>query len=296
MGSLFGGLLAAKDRDIVLVDRNEDHVTALSEDGLRLQRMDGAVDSIDVTATTDPADVQPVDVLIVFVKSHETAEAMGTAEPLLSSRPTVLTVQNGLGNPETIAEFVPKSDIIAGTTTMGAVLLGPGRVRQAGAGATKIGRYFGSNDDRVDRVAAALRSADIETTVVDDVNAAIWEKVLINVGINAPSALASVRNGQLAETEAGRHVLERAISEAIAVARAEGVTLEDSVVESAMAVAKDTASNHSSMRQDIEANRVTEIDALNGAITQRAQSHDIDVPVNETLTRLIQLAEAGFDD
>lgn len=296
MGSLFGGLLAIAENDVSLITRSRDHVSAVNDRGLLVEWMDGTEQLIEVSATTNPADLDDPDLLVVFVKSYDTDGALESAKPLLDGNPTVLTLQNGLGNPETITDYVPEESVVAGTTSMGAVFEEPGRVRHAGAGQTVVGRYFGVNDDEVDRIATALTRAGAETTVAGDIQEAIWEKALVNVGINAASALARVRNGAFAETEPGKALLERAIAEGATVARAEGLTVADDIVDRATDVATVTSTNHSSMRQDVESKRRTEIESINGEIVRRAQAHDVAVPVNRTLTQLIRLAEEGYDD
>lgn len=293
MGSLFGGLLAADGHEVTLLVRSADDAETVRRDGLLVEEPDGEDVRVSPAATADPAAVDAVDLLLVFVKSYDTATAMAGAEPLLAPEPTVLTLQNGLGNAEAIADHVPGERVLAGTTAQGAIYEGAGHVRHAGAGHTVLGRYFGPNDETVERVAAALTDAGVETEVVADVRDAVWEKLLVNVGINAATGLARVRNGLLAESEPGRRLLERAIGEAARVAEAEGRTLPEDPVASAVEVATATTDNRSSMWQDLAASRRTEIGAINGAVVERAERHDIDVPVNRTLTDLVRLAEAG---
>lgn len=294
MGSLYGGRLATSGLDVTLVDTWEEHVDAIRTDGLRISTEDGA-ETVDVGATTDPGSVGPVDLVVLFVKSTATATAMADVDGTdLLEDADVLTLQNGLGNPETIAEFVPEQRVIAGVTSHGATLEGPGRVFHAGRGPTRIGRYFVENDERVAAVADAFREAGFETEVIDAVETAIWEKVLVNVGINAPTALARVKNGALASTDPGRRVVERAVIEAADVARTEGHEVRADVVEHVLGVADATGENRSSMLQDVEAGRQTEIERLHGSIVERAETAGIDVPVNRTLADLVRLAERGY--
>lgn len=292
MGSLFGGLLAADGHDVTLVDVWEEHVRAINENGLAVATPDGEERRIDVPAVTDAGSVGSVDLVVVFVKSTHTEDAIRDAGPLLDDA-DVLTLQNGLGNPETIAEYVPEERIVAGVTAHGSTLEGPGRIVHAGEGATTVGRYFAENDAAVERVADALTAAGIDTDVADDVRDAVWEKVLVNVGINAITALARVRNGRLADTDPGGRLLEAAVTEAVAVARAEGRSIRDDVVPYVREVAEATGENESSMRQDVETGRETEIERLNGEVVRRAERHGIDVPVNRTLSDLVRLAERG---
>jgi 2-dehydropantoate 2-reductase len=295
LGSLFGGLLAAADADVTLLGRDGDHLDGVAADGLRLTHPDGSTETVDVETATDPGVAAGADLLVVCVKSYGTEDAMRDVSPHLDDA-DVLTLQNGLGNAETIADHVPRQRVIAGTTTHGANLTGPGHVRHAGTGDTTVGRYFAANDDRVERVAGLLTEAGVETTVTDDPETAVWTKVLVNAGINAATALARVDNGALVEAEPGERLLRRAVEEGVAVAQAAGVDVPADVVERTRDVAARTASNRSSMRQDVERGTRTEIEALNGELARLAAEHGVDAPVNETLADLVRLAEGGGRD
>ena len=292
MGSLYGGLLSRADCDVTLIDIWDDHVQTIRNDGLSIETPDGSHWRIKMDATTDAATVDDVDLVIVFVKSTQTAEAVAEAEYLFTGA-DVLTLQNGLGNPEAIAETVPEDRVIAGVTSHGSTLRGPGRIRHAGQGKTTIGRYFTSNDDTVHSVSQALTAAGIVTDTSDDVTTHIWKKVLVNVGINAVTALARVKNGHLANTDSGTELATAAVQEAAAVANAEGHAIGDAAESHVLSVAEQTAANRSSMLQDIEADQQTEIETLNGEIVRRGERHGIETPINRTLTNLVRLAETS---
>lgn len=328
MGSLFGGRLAAGN-DVTLVNRGAEHVAAINERGLiivddtgedsvsgddddsstddRPSAADGVsvrTETVDVPATTNPADVGTVDLLVLFVKSHQTAAAMADAAPLIGPETAVLTLQNGLGNAETIAERVPEARVLAGVTTHGAIRETPGRVRHTGAGDTTLGRYFDGDetardeggrlaDERLRAIADRFTAAGLPTEIVDDAPTLLWEKALVNAGINAPTALARVTNGQLSDTGPGRRLVERAVTEAATVARANGYDVREDAIDYALSVAERTAVNRSSMLQDVEAGRRTEVEALYGAVVERGERVDVDAPVNRTLADLVRLAEAG---
>lgn len=293
LGTLVAARLAANDTPVTLVGRSGAHLAAIREKGIRLVEEDRS-NRIDVTVTTDHETVEGADWLLVAVKSYDTATAMADVAPFLAGVP-VLTVQNGLGNAETIAEFVEPEQVIVGTTAHGASIPEPGTVRHAGVGKTVIGRYFAPNDGTVESIAETLTSGGIETQVTDRPRDAVWEKVLVNVAINAATALARVPNGHLVRYESGERLLHRAIEEGVAVASAEGRTVPPDVEERAATVARQTATNLSSMRQDVESGSKTEIEALNGEIVSRGRDHDVDTPVNRTLTDLILLAETAPD-
>jgi 2-dehydropantoate 2-reductase len=295
MGSLFGGRLAQAGMAVSFIDVWEEHVDALNDAGLVIETSDGTERVSDVRATTSPGSVGPVDLLLVFVKSIHTRDALVDATPLLDGA-DVLTLQNGLGNPETLAEFVDESRVIAGVTAHGSTMVGPGHIRHAGSGQTTIGRYFVENDDRVTAIAERFAAAGIDTTVSSEITDAIWEKVLVNVGINAATALARVRNERLTTADPGQRLVDRAVSEAAAVADAEGIDIRTDIVDHVLEIADRTGSNRSSMRQDVEAGRTTEIETLNGAVVNRAEAHGIDTPVNRTLADLVRLAETGSNE
>lgn len=295
MGSLFGGTLAIAGHDVTLVDIWEEHVQTLNEDGLTISTQDGDDRIIDITATTDATTVDSVDLMMVFVKSIHTESAIEDAAPILDEDTDVLTVQNGLGNAEAIAAHVPEDRIIGGVTSQGSILEGPGHITHAGESPTTIGRYFTDNGAAVERIADAFTKAGIETDVTESVRDVVWEKVLVNLGINAATGLARVTNGAIEATDPGRNLAEAAVSEGKAVAEDEGRTIRDDIFDHVLEISEETAPNKSSMRQDLEADRVTEIEKLNGVVVQRAERHGIETPVNRTLTQLVRLAEQEFE-
>jgi len=287
MGTLFAGVLRAGGNDVTLIDRDPETVAA-AEAGLRVE---GETElDVRVPATTDSESVD-ANVVFLFVKAHDTGVALESAGSLLDSA-AVCTLQNGLGNPETVASFVPEERVYAGTTAHGATEVGPAHVRHAGAGKTTMGRYFTSDGGLAKRIAARLSAAGLETEFTRTPEEAIWEKALVNAGINAPTALARVENGAL-DGGAGERLLRRAVEEGAAVARAAGRSPPEDIAERALDVARSTGSNVSSMRADAEAGRETEVEALNGELVRRGEEWGIDTPVNRTLSDLLRLAYRG---
>jgi 2-dehydropantoate 2-reductase len=201
----------------------------------------------------------------------------------------VLTLQNGYGNSDLIAEVVPKSRILIGTTSHGATVLGTGQVQHGGVGETIIGALTDENRSIILDVQKMFQQAGIETTLSENPLGLVWGKVLINVGINALTALYEVKNGQLLDSPAARLLLKDAVSEGERVVRAMGICLPYAdPVEHTLKVAYRTAENISSMLQDIKNGRNTEIAFINGAIVKEGKQRNIPVPINEMLVRLIQ--------
>lgn len=295
MGALYGGLLADAGADVTMTDVWQEHVDAMNEEGLTIEQpaTDDPPLTVDVTATTDPGEVAPVDLAIVFVKSTHTGAAVENATPLIGADTDVLTLQNGLANPEAIAEHVPDERVLGGVTTFSSETVGPGHIRHTVIGESKFGRYFATHDEGVEAVAERFAAAGLNPEIVDDPAEAIWEKVLLNIGVNPVSALARVRNRVILDSAGGFRVLERAIREGIAVANAEGQSFDGEVLEDVEAVIDNAGDSKPSMCQDVEAGRRTEIETLNGEIVRRADERGIEVPVNRTLSDLVRLTERG---
>ena len=294
MGSLFGAYLAKAGAAVTVVDVWPEHVAAIRGQGLVLSEAAGD-EVVRLDAALGTGGMEPVDRVILFVKSAATQAAATDAAALLRPGGRVLTLQNGLGNAEVIAEIVGAERVLAGTTAQGATLLGPGRVRHGGSGETHIGRLFGEVDEFCHEVARLLTNAGLPTVVEPDVRSLIWGKLIINTGINALTALLRLRNGQLAEQAETRQLLALAVEEAVKVARAAGVQLPyEKPLEKVLAVAVATGQNQSSMLQDILRGSPTEIAVINGAIVREGERLGVATPVNRTLTLLVQALEKNL--
>ncbi len=288
LGSLLGAFLS-RAHDVTLVARR-DHAEAVNRAGLAVE---GRTTSIArVAAVTDVASAPIPDLVLVTVKSYDTAAAATDAARLLGPSTLVLTLQNGLGNVEALAARVPAPRLLAGATTIGATLLEPGRVRHAGTGYLRLGSPSG-NREAAARACAALSVAGLSPEVVDEVEGEIWAKVVVNAAINPATAITGLSNGALLEIPALKDLLARAAEEAIEVARAEGVALPpDDLVVRALRVAELTAPNKSSMLQDVERGRRTEVDAISGEVVRRGVAVGVDTPVNRTLWALVKGIES----
>jgi len=280
LGSLLGGLLA-RDHAVTLVGRDP-HVETVTESGLRLSnRIDATVEP---EATTDGTNLS-ADLAVVTVKSYDTEQAATALAT--GSFDAALSLQNGLGNEAALANALD-CEVLAGTATYGARLIEPGRVECTGVGEIILGAPSGGASARAERVARAFRDADVETSASEAMPRRLWEKVAVNAGINPVTALARVPNGALAAPPA-REIARRAAKETARTARAEGVDLSDDAALAALeGVVETTAENRSSMLQDVAAGRRTEIDAVCGAVVERAENHGVDVPTNELLAGLVR--------
>ncbi|MDR2527791.1 MAG: 2-dehydropantoate 2-reductase [Synergistaceae bacterium] len=297
MGSLYGGTLAASGCGVVFIDVWKDHVDAINQRGLVIEEPGGAKTVRGARAVSKASDAGTADLVIVFVKATATEEAMREALPLVGEKTSVLTLQNGLGNVEKLCKVVPASRVIAGTTGHGATLLGPGKIRHAGVGDTVIGELDGSRSPRVEVVATLLKKAGMTVKISENVLGLIWTKLIVNVGINALTAVTGLKNGRLTDFPEMEVLMKAAIDEACTVAKAKGVALEIAEpFEHTRNVAKKTGANRSSMLQDILAKRQTEIAVINGAIVEEGKKLGISTPINALLTSLVLVRQQTYEE
>ena len=295
MGGLFGAMLGPFAQ-VRLCTTNAEHALAINRDGLLLTGMDGALRRVPVTALTDPAQSdRPADLILVCTKARSTEAAAQTARQLLAEDGLTITLQNGLGNLERIAAVVGPARAAAGITAQAATLLGPGRIRHAGSGPTVLAAAPGQSGQstKMAAVAELFNRASIETRIAEDGAALLWSKLIVNVGINALTALLRAANGALAQVPECERLMAEAVAEAVAVAQALGVNLgPEDQLDRVRQVCTLTAANRSSMLQDILRGRPTEIDVINGAVVARGREVGVAAPVNALLTQLIQALEA----
>ncbi len=293
MGSLFGGMLSAVT-EVTLLDPWAEHVDAMQRDGLRIVELDGRETTIPVTATADPAAVPEVDLVIIFVKSHGTRQASQWASRFLAPGGLALTLQNGFGNGEMMAEVLGADRVVAGVTSHGATLLGPGRVRHAGCGPTHIATRP-EIAARLAEVAAVFEQAGFEVHLSDDLESLVWGKLIINVGINGLTAILRVPNGQLVEIPAASALMAQAVAEAEAVCQAKGISLPyDDPLGCVQEVARATATNRASMLQDVLRGVPTEIGVINEAIVREGKRLGVSTPVNEFIVTTIRAIEGSY--
>ncbi len=280
LGSLVGGVLA-REHEVTLVGRDP-HISAIAAGGLTIT---GEIETV-VSPSARTTVPKSADLVVVCVKSFDTHDA---ADALAGcSLDGVLSLQNGMGNESVLADEL-SCPVLAGTCTYGARLSEPGAVECTGIGDITIGPHDGGQSSFTDRVSVAFDDAGLDVAVSSAMARKLWEKLAVNAGINATTALARIPNGALLDGPT-TEIASQAARETARVARTQGVNLDEGeTVERTLAVAEATAKNTSSMQQDILAETRTEIDAINGYVVEQA---DEPVPVNETLTALVRGWEA----
>jgi len=302
MGCLFAAFLSKSltcsgrqdNEEIWLLDRQKERAQKINQQGIIVEGISGNWQA-KVRATADAQDIDKADLVIICVKSYDTKEAAISTKSLVGEDTRVLTLQNGIGNIEIIGEVVGNDRVIGGVTNQGATLLAEGHIRHAGKGETVIGRIDGKIPVEMRSIREIFNKAGLETRISRDIKGLLWSKLIINVGINALTAITRLNNGRLIEFEGTRKILREAVTEAIRIAKRKRIKLiYDDPLAKVEAVCEATATNVSSMLQDVLRKRRTEIDFINGVIVRQGQELGIPVPVNSILLDLVKTIEASY--
>jgi 2-dehydropantoate 2-reductase len=291
MGSLFGGRLHEGGADVVLLDVNQPHLDAINRDGLRLVT-DGHDRHIRLPALRPEQAPTPPDLLMVFTKSFQTADALAAVQPRLMAHTYLLTLQNGLGNRERLASVVAEDHILIGMTDYPADYRRPGYVESHGDGVIRLRCADGIERPILDRITAAFSAAGMDCQIDLNVEAAIWQKVAFNTALNGICAVLGCTVGQIAAAPEGPTLARACVDEVLSTAGALGIPVDRAAAHAAVAHALATHGGHKpSMLQDLLAGRRTEVDAIHGEVIARARRLGLAAPVSETLYRLVRLAE-----
>lgn len=290
LANLFAARLAATGVRVTLLGTWTEGLEALRTHGVRVAGSDGIERAYPVCATANPADCVGARHALVLVKSWQTERAARQLAECLSLDGLALTLQNGLGNREKLAQALGTDRVALGVTTTGATLVGPGHVRPGGEGTISLGAH-----PRLDPLVGQLQRAGFVVEVVPETDDLLWSKLVINAAINPLTALLRVPNGELLARPSARTLMTLAAQEAAAVATALGrrLTYADPVA-TATDVAQRTAANHSSMFQDVLRGAPTEINAICGAIVAAGEKNGVPTPVNRTLWLLIEALDKEY--
>jgi 2-dehydropantoate 2-reductase len=292
VGLLWASRLARAGASMGILDHRPERAALLDAEGIRLEDAQGETHLL-VPASADPRQaLAGTDLALVCVKAYHTQTVANTLAKHLPAQARALTLQNGAGNVETLVQALGERRVLGGITSEGATLLGTGRVRHAGQGQTHLGPSQGAADDFCRELAALFNRAGFACQVAEGVQNLIWTKLIINVGINALTAILGVPNGRLLELPASRELMARAVAEALAVGQALGVAfLHPDMQETVAEVAQRTAANISSMLQDTRAGRRTEVEFINGYVVAAGKALSLACPINQTLTSLVLAQE-----
>ncbi|MDH3347480.1 MAG: 2-dehydropantoate 2-reductase [Desulfobulbaceae bacterium] len=279
---------------VCLLDYNKERAAELREKGIWLEQSQWS-GRVWLEVSAEPKSLGIFDIVFLCVKVPAVEAALEHFSVLVGPDTLVVGMQNGIKHPELIANAGGIAAL--GVTSEGVTLLAPGRVAHRGRGLTRLGllgKESSRSVKRLNELAVMLNGADLITEVVDSVVHYLWAKLLVNVGINALTAIHDIPNGELLKSEHLTRKMELAVREATRVAFAYSVPVVGDPVADVVAVCRSTADNISSMLQDVRKSRFTEIDAINGAIVQAGKKLSIPTPVNDELTASVKALEKSY--
>lgn len=284
LATLFAARLSEAGHSVSMLGTWKSGLKALQENGARIVDGNGNERAYKVHATDDPREVSGTKHALVLVKSWQTERAARQLKESLADDGLAITLQNGIGNKETLIRDLGSDRVSLGITTTGATLVGPGLVKIGGEGVISL-----EQNQALGPLEAALRSSNFNLQIVDDAKSLMWGKLVINAAINPLTALLRVPNGELLSRPLARKVMSALARETAEVAKAEHVHLPfNNPVDAAEDVARKTATNMSSMFQDVRRGAPTEIDAICGAVTMRGKKHGIKTPYNRACWQLVR--------
>jgi len=291
LGCLTAYFLARGGHGVTLVGRNAARLAAIRDKGLT-RVADGTEHTVAVDTAPAAAAAPEADAVLLCVKSHDVEAAARSLAPVVTGRSVVIALQNGIGHHGVLARILPRHAL--GVTAVGATLTGPGRFRFGGMGETRLGFTFAasSGDERaLAATAAAMTRAGLAASVSDDIIADVWNKLIVNIGINPLTAIHGCANGELLARPELRRLQQQAVAEAARVAEAKGIAITGDPAAMVRDVCRKTCANISSMLQDMRAGRRTEIDAITGALVAEARTLGVAVPVNTALLDRVRAME-----
>lgn len=291
LATLFAVRLAQAGRAVTMLGSWPAAVNNLNQDGARLLLPDLRELCSPVRAVTTPQQAGVFDLALVLLKSWQTPRAARQLSECLRPQGLALTLQNGLGNLETLRSFLGEERVAVGVSTLGAALLGPGLTRQGGEGVLSLQAH-----PRLEPMVSILRAAAFSVEVFPDAAPVLWGKLVVNSAINPITALLQIPNGNLLTHPSLRALMSALARETALTAQACGVQLPfDDPAQAVELVAQKTATNYSSMAQDVRRGAPTEIDAICGAIVRAARQHDLKTPLNWSMWQLLSAKMPEID-
>ena len=288
MGSVWAASLAAAGNEVSVVDVSEEIVEAINSGGLTVEVKDGTT-TARMPATTNPDEVGPVQAVFFFVKANHTASAAKLSAPLVEPSTTIVSLQNGWGNADVLAETYDPEQIVVGVTYSSATVSAPARVAQTGAGPTYVGPFADdSGMDRAESISDLMSGAGFESQAIPKVKTEVWKKLILNAATLPTAALTNLRAGELEAQGPMLELVDAITEEAVQVARAQGYEIEvGERVEQIHQTLEGAGMGKPSMLQDAETRRKTEIEVINGAVVRAAEESETEAPLNQAMVALV---------
>jgi len=292
MGSVYAALLGAAGHEVWAIDAWREHVDAIRARGLRLEGASGDR-TVPMAATTDPAEAGECDLVIIATKIMHVEQAASSARSLIGPGTLVLSIQNGLGGPDITARVLGRDRVLVGVVGgFGASMKGPGHAHHNGWELVRLGEFSGPVTPRLEQVAEVWRSGGFRVKCFDDIDQLVWEKLICNVTFSGPCAVTDRTIAEVMDDSDAWAVAASCAREAFRVGQAKGVHLDiDDPEAYVRAFGSKIPNARPSVLLDHQAGRMSEIDAINGAIVRVGGELGIDTPTNATITALVRAKE-----
>ena len=292
MGSVYAGLFASAGHEVWAIDTWREHVEAMRSNGLRLEGASGDR-TVKLNATTDPKDAGKCDLVVLATKAMHVQQAASSITSLLGGETPVLSIQNGLGGPETAASVLGREKVMVGVVGgFGASMRGPGHAHHNGMELVRLGEFGGPITPRLRKVEDAWKSAGFRVKVFDDIDQLVWEKLLCNCAYSGPCGLSEGTISDVMNDPDLARLSADCATEGFRVARKKGVRLG---FDDPVAYVRDFGSKIPNARPsvllDLIAKRKSEIDVINGSIPRVGAELGMEAPVNATVTALVKAKE-----
>lgn len=298
MGSLIGGLLANNGVDVTFVDPWEEHVNAINKNGLVMKVIGEKEETINAKATTNPGDVGIVDAVIFLAKGVDTERIIKESLTMIGKDTVVLTLQNGLGNVEKIAEVVDVSQVAFGVIEFSSILESPGIIRyELANGEIYTNTANGEKNAKFEQIIDIMSKSGLNATVSEHAEKRVWDKLVINANYNVLCAITGLKIGALMGQEAGVQLMEGITKELVEVANKKNIALNyEECMDHLLVLGKQVSNHYPSMAQHVARKALTEIDFINGAVVREGKKVNIPTPVNETLVKILKVVENTYGE
>lgn len=278
VGGYFGARLAASGLEVAFIARGR-HLEAMRRDGLKVKSIQGDL-LIRSQFASDPAEVGPVDLILFCVKSHDTDEAAAKLAPLVGSETIILSLQNGVDNPDKIARLWGEGRTLAGVVYIGAQVLTPGTIEHAAAGRITLGKLDGGAGEGTKSVHQLLTAAQIPCTISTEIRKVMWGKLVWNAPFCAISCLTRTTVAEILGSDSLRKLAVDCMEEVKEAARCQRIDLGPSIVAETLSLSQGLGNFKPSMLQDLEAGKPLEYEAFNGVVAQTLRAAGKEAPIN----------------
>ncbi|MCQ4334935.1 ketopantoate reductase family protein [Natronomonas sp. F2-12] len=289
VGGYFGGRLAQAGADVHLIARGE-HLGTLRENSLDVESVHGDF-SVDLPATSDPADIGECDVVLFCVKSFDTRSAARDLDPLLGDDTAVLSLQNGVENEDHLAGAIGREHVMGGVAYIFSTIGDPGVIEHTDGPARIVyGELDGDRSDRAERFdELCARAPGMEGVLSPEIRTELWNKYTFIAAMSGVTAAIRLPIGAIRESDESWSLFVDLIEEASDVAAAEGIHVTDEVIEEWIAFARDLEyDTYSSLHYDMTNGKRMELEALLGAVVRTADEHGVDVPRSRTVYAILR--------